>query len=103
MIEMCENCKRNQMLAAQVRGLADAILVGGLTAVGVPAYAAAAAPEVVETAALKVAKRKPRKKNGWNAFLKRYVDNYKRTTPKGKKTFGTLSKEASKKWARMNK
>lgn len=103
MIEMCENCKRNQMLAAQVRGLADAILVGGLTAVGVPASAAAAAPHVVEAASLKVAKRKPRKKNGWNAFLKRYVANYKRTKPKGRKSFGTLSKEAAKKWARMKK
>ncbi len=98
----CPNCQRNRALAAQVRGLADAILVGGLTSVGVPASVAAAAPTVVEAAALKTAKR-PRRKNGWNQFLKRYIANYKRAHPKGRKSFGTLTKEASRKWRRMNK
>ena len=92
----CPNCERNRSLAAQVRGLADAILVGGLTSVGVPASIAAAAPTVVESAALKAA-GKPRAKNGWNQFLSRYVDNYRRKHPKGRKTFGALSKEAARK------
>lgn len=90
------------MLAAQMRGLADSIVMGGLTAVGVPAAVAAAAPSAVEAAALKVSGRK-RRKNGWNAFLKRYVANYKRTSPRGRKSFGTLSKEAARKWRRQNK
>lgn len=90
------------MLAAQMRGLADSIVMGGLTAVGVPASVAAAGPAVVEAAALKATGRK-RARNGWNAFLKRYVANYRRTTPKGRKTFGTLSKEAARKWRRMNR
>ena len=102
MVEDCPNCRRNQMLASQMRGLADAILVGGLSAVGVPAGVAAAAPSVVEAGALKATGRK-RRKNGWNAFLKRYVANYKRTQPRGRKTFGTLSKEAARKWRRMKK
>lgn len=85
-----------------MRGLADAILVGGLSAAGVPTAVAAAAPTVVETAALKVSGRK-RRKNGWNAFLKRYVANYKRASPRGRKSFGTLSKEAARKWRRMNR
>ena len=98
----CPNCRRNQILASQMRGLADSIVMGGLTAVGIPAAVAAAAPAAIETAALKVAKRPPRK-NGWNAFLKRYIDNYKRAHPKGRKDFGTLSTEASKKWEREKK
>jgi hypothetical protein len=90
------------MLASQMRGLADAILVGGLSSVGVPASITAAVPEVVETVALKATGRR-RRKNGWNAFLKRYVANYRRTTPKGRKSFGTLSREAARKWRRQNK
>ena len=102
MAEDCPNCRRNQVLASQMRGLADAILLGGLSAVGVPASIAAAGPAVIEAAALKTTGRK-RRRNGWNAFLKRYVANYKRMTPKGRKSFGTLSKEAARKWRRMNK
>lgn len=100
---MCDNCKRNAMIASQMRGLADAILVGGLTAAGVPTAVAAAAPEVVERTATKVARGKARGSNSWNQFLKRYVDNYKRNNPRGRKDFGTLSSEAAKKWRRMNK
>lgn len=85
-----------------MRGLADSIIMGGLTAAGVPASVAAAVPSVVETGALKATGRK-RRKNGWNAFLKRYVANYRKTQPRGRKTFGTLSKEASRKWKRMSK
>ena len=69
---------------------------------GVPASITAAVPEVVETVALKATGRR-RRKNGWNAFLKRYVANYRRTTPKGRKSFGTLSREAARKWRRQNK
>jgi hypothetical protein len=98
----CPNCKRNQLIAAQMRGLADSIVVGGLTAVGVPAAAAAAAPSLVEAGALKATGRR-RRKNGWNAFLKRYVANYKRTQPRGRKSFGTLSKEAARKWKRAKR
>ena len=102
MAEDCPNCRRNQVLASQMRGLADAIVMGGLTAVGVPPAVAAAGPAAVEAAALKATGRK-RRRNGWNAFLKRYVANYKRATPKGRKSFGTLSKEAARKWRRMQK
>ena len=98
----CPNCRRNQMIAAQIRGLADAVVVGGLTAAGIPAAAAAAAPALVEAGALKATGRK-RRKNGWNAFLKRYVANYKRTQPRGRKSFGTLSKEAARKWKRAKR
>jgi hypothetical protein len=100
--EDCPNCRRNQILASQMRGLADSIVMGTAGALGVPAAAAAALPSVVEAASLKVAGRK-RRRNGWNAFLKRYVANYKRTTPKGRKSFGTLSREAARKWRRQNK
>ena len=103
MADDCPNCRRNQMVAARMQGLADAILVGGLTAAGVPRAVAAAAPEVVERAATKAARGKARGSNGWNKFLKRYVANYKRDHPKGRKDFGTLSSEAAKKWRRMNK
>ena len=82
-----------------MRGLADSIVMGGLSAVGVPPAIAAAGPAVVEAAALKATGRK-RKRNGWNAFLKRYVANYRKANPKGRKTFGALSKEASRKWRR---
>ena len=102
MADDCPDCRRNQQLAAQMRGLADAILVGGLTSVGVPRSVAAAAPAVVESAALKTAGR-PRRRNGWNTYLKRYIANYRRNTPKGRKSFGTLTKEAARKWKRMNK
>lgn len=95
----CPNCERNRMIASQMRGLADAIVVGGLTAAGVPPTLAAAAPSVVEAASLKATGRK-RRKNGWNAFLKRYVANYRRTNPRGRKSFGALSKEAARKWRR---
>ena len=103
MADDCPNCRRNQMLASQMRGLADAILVGGLTAAGVPVSVAAAAPEVVERTATKVARGKARGSNSWNEFLKRYVANYKRNNPRGRKSFGTLSKEAARKWRRQNR
>jgi hypothetical protein len=102
MPEDCPNCRRNQVLASQMRGLADAIVMGGLTAVGVPRGIAAAAPSAVEAAALKVSKR-PARKNGWNQFLKRYRANYKRKYPNGKKTFGQLSSAAAREWRRANK
>ncbi len=86
-----------------MRGLADAILVGGLTAAGVPVSVAAAAPEVVERTATKVARGKARGSNSWNQFLKRYVANYKRNNPRGRKSFGQLSKEAARKWRRQNR
>jgi len=82
-----------------MRGLADAIVVGTASAVGVPPAIAAALPSAVEAGALKATGRK-RRRNGWNAFLKRYVANYRRTKPKGRKTFGALSKEAARKWRR---
>ena len=95
----CPNCRRNQVLAAQMRGLADSIVMGTAAAVGVPPSIAAALPAAVEAGALKATGRK-RRRNGWNAFLKRYVANYKRSSPKGRKTFGQLSKEASRAWKR---
>ena len=82
-----------------MRGLADSIVMGTASALGVPTAISAALPSVVEAGALKATGRK-RKRNGWNSFLKRYVANYKRKSPKGKKTFGTLSKEASRAWKR---
>ena len=102
MADDCPNCRRNQILASQMRGLADSIVMGTASALGVPTAISAALPSVVEAASLKATGRK-RKRNGWNAFLKRYVANYKRASPKGKKTFGTLSKEAARKWRRMNR
>ena len=98
----CPNCRRNQMLAAQMRGLADSIVMGTASALGVPTAAAAALPAVVEAGSLKVSGRK-RRANGWNGFLKRYVANYKRANPRGRKSFGALSKEAARKWKRMKK
>lgn len=100
---MCENCKRNAMIASQMRGLADAILVGGLTAAGVPPAITAAAPEVVERVSTKVARGKARGSNSWNDFLQRYVDSYRKTYPNGKKDFGKLSKEAARKYKREMK
>ena len=82
-----------------MRGLADSIVMGTAAAVGVPPAIAAALPTVVEAGALKATGRK-RRRNGWNAFLKRYVANYKKMNPKGRKTFGSLSKEAARKWRR---
>ena len=102
MADDCPNCRRNQILASQMRGLADSIVMGTAGALGVPPTVAAALPAAVEAGALKVSGRK-RRKNGWNAFLKRYVANYRRMTPKGRKSFGTLSKEAARKWRRQNR
>jgi hypothetical protein len=102
MVADCPNCRRNQVIASQIRGLADAVVMGGLTAAGVPPAIAAAAPSAIEAGALKATGRK-RRKNGWNAFLKRYVANYKRTQPRGRKSFGTLSKEAARKWRRSKR
>jgi len=102
MADDCPNCRRNQILASQIRGLADAVIMGTASAVGVPTSIAAGLPSLVEAGALKATGRK-RKRNGWNQFLKRYVANYKRASPKGKKTFGTLSKEAARKWRRVNR
>lgn len=82
-----------------MRGLADAIVMGSASALGVSPAIAAALPSAVEAGALKVSGRK-RRRNGWNAFLKRYVANYKRANPRGRKTFGALSKEAARKWKR---
>lgn len=98
----CPNCERNRIIAAQMRGLADAIVVGGLTAVGVPPAVAAGAPTLIEAGALKATGRKQRR-NGWNAHLKRYIANYKRAHPKGRKSFGTLSKDAARAWRKVKR
>ena len=108
----CPECRRNAQLAAQIRGFADSMLVGGnaaLGAFGVPG--GLIAPAVVESAALALTGRgdrvkpalKRRGRNAWNKFLKDYVGDYRKRTPKGRKTFGTLSKEAARAWRRRNK
>jgi len=61
----CKNCAQNARLADRITQLADAIVVGGLQAAGVPSSIARRAPGVVQAGALALAKpkRKPSANN----------------------------------------
>lgn len=60
-------------------------------------------PTEAQETLLLVENKKPRKKRkrkltGWNKFMSAYIKGYHKKHPKGKKTNGTLMKEAAKKW-----
>jgi len=46
-------------------------------------------------------KRKKQKANKWNAFVKKEWRAYKKANPNGKRTFSSISKQASKKYRRQ--
>ena len=89
---VCPGCKRNQLIAAQMRGLADAILIGGLEAVGVPGGLAQFAPDIVEPVVTK--KKKGQRPSAYN---KEYAKQYAKQKKNHPKTaFKTLVKRAHK-------
>jgi len=79
----CKNCAQNARLADRITQLADAIVVGGLQAAGVPSSIARRAPGVVQAGALALAKPK-RKPNANNlAYAKAFAKVEGRFKKKG--------------------
>lgn len=78
----CKNCAQNARLADRITQLADAIVVGGLQAAGVPSSIARRAPGAVQAGALALKpKRKPNASN--IAYAKAFAKVQARFKKKG--------------------
>ena len=75
----CPNCRRNAQLAAQMRGLADAILLPTSMVTGIEPAALSTFVEGTTVGAVKAA-RAPRGKK-ISAYTKAYKDAFKRSKP----------------------
>lgn len=91
----CPNCRRNALLASQMRGLADAILVPANALTGLPPGATQAFVEGTTTAAVKAAKAPTRSKKA-KAYSNAYKRAFKRQAMKYKKTNGQWKKDGFK-------
>ena len=88
----CKNCAQNARLADRITQLADAIVVGGLTAAGVPSGIAKRAPGAVQAGALALAK--PKRKPSANNLA--YAKAFKSVEARFKKKGGGWKKDGFK-------
>ena len=98
MADDCPECRRNQMLAAQMRGLADAILVPVNTLTRLPPGTTQAFVEGTTTGAVAAAKA-PRSRKG-SAYSRRYKSAFKRQAMKYRKQNGSWKKDGFKRAVR---
>ena len=94
----CPNCRRNAQLAAQMRGLADAILVPTSMVTGISPEATRTFVEGTTVGAVKAA-RAPRGKKV-SAYTKAYKDAFKRNKPMYLTNTGKWKKDGFKKAVR---
>lgn len=98
MADDCPECRRNQMLAAQMRGLADSILVPVNALTRLPPGTTQAFVEGTTTGAVAAAKA-PRSRKA-SAYGRRYKKAFKRQAMKYKKQNGTWKKDGFKRAVR---
>lgn len=98
MADDCPNCRRNQMLAAQMRGLADAILVPVNAATRLPPGTTQAFVEGTVTGATQAAKAPKGRKR--SAYARAYKAAFKRQAMKYKKQNGQWKKDGFKRAVR---
>ena len=98
MADECPNCRRNAMLAAQMRGLADAILMPVQTATGLPAGSVQGFVEGTTTGAVAAAKAPKGRKR--SAYATAYKRAFKRQAPLYKKKNGQWKKDGFKRAVR---
>lgn len=92
MADDCPNCRRNSLLAAQMRGLADAILVPTNALTGLPPGTTQAFVEGTVTGAVDAAKTSRKR----SAYSRRYKAAFKRQAMKYKKQNGQWKKDGFK-------
>lgn len=93
----CPDCRRNEMLAAQVRALADAILVPTNALTRLPPGTTQAIVEGAAVGAVDAAKTKGRKTS---AYARAYKKAFKRQALKYKKQNGQWKKDGFKRAVR---
>ena len=106
MAEDCPNCRRNAQLAAQMRGLADAILLPTAAITGLNPAAVSTFVEGTTVGAVKAGRAKKGKKV--SAYSKAYKAAFKRSKPmyitsKGKWKKGGFKKAVKKAHAEARK
>lgn len=94
----CPNCRRNAQLAAQMRGLADAILLPTSMITGISPEATRTFVEGTTVGAVKAA-RAPKGKKA-SAYTKAYKDAFKRNKPLYLTNTGKWKKDGFKKAVR---
>lgn len=94
----CPDCRRNAMLAAQVRGLADAILIPTNALTGLPPGTTQAIVEGATVGAVDAAKAKKGRKS--SAYARAYKKAFKRQALKYKKQNGQWKKDGFKRAVR---
>ena len=98
MADDCPDCQRNAMLAAQMRGLADAILIPTNRLTGLPPGTTQAFVEGTVTGAVDAAKAPKGRKR--SAYSRRYKQAFKRQAMKYKKQNGQWKKDGFKRAGR---
>lgn len=93
MADDCPNCRRNALLASQMRGLADAILMPVNALTRLPPGTTQAFVEGTTTGAVEAAKNPSRKRS---AYSRRYKAAFKRQAMKYKKQNGQWKKDGFK-------
>lgn len=88
----CPDCRRNALLASQMRGLADAILVPTNALTGLPPGTTQAFVEGTVTGAVDAAKTSRKR----SAYSRRYKAAFKRQAMKYKKQNGQWKKDGFK-------
>jgi hypothetical protein len=94
MADDCPDCRRNQMLAAQMRGLADAILVPVNALTRLPPGTVQTFVEGTTTGAVDAAKAPKGRKA--SAYGRRYRSAFKRQAMKYRKQNGSWKKDGFK-------
>lgn len=97
MADDCPNCRRNQLIAAQMRGLADTILIPVNAMTRLPPGTTQAIVEGATTGAVAAAKA-PRRKS--SAYARAYKAAFKRQALKYKKQNGQWKKDGFKRAVR---
>lgn len=98
LVDDCPNCRRNAMLAAQMRGLADAILVPVNAMTRLPPGTTQAFVEGTTTGAVQAAKAPRGRKS--SAYARAYKKAFKRQAMKFKKQNGQWKKDGFKRAVR---
>jgi len=80
-LQDCPDCRRREMLASQIRGLADAMLLPVARATGLPPEVVQGFVEGTTTGAVAAGKTKSRKRS---AYARKYKEAFKRVSKKYK-------------------
>ena len=92
----CPECRRKALLAAQMRGLADAILTPVAEATGLPAELVQGFVEGTTTGAVAAGKTKGSRRRKASAYAKAYGKAFKRVASKYKKKNGSWKSDGFK-------